>query len=227
MRARFESYNDPLPSTNQGTSLKNGITLLSVCFVQHHHFSLCFCLCFVVDQQDICSIISDPHSTLLSVAIIILTWKLFCFAKYWEERTDLQTTCVKIVITTVVKEGRPSWEFSENLKLQSTQIARSRQWSTRLEHSPGDSRLNMIFWDGRTACVKIVVTNGRDCGNGLVGQYSQELHLWFLDLIIVTCLLILFVPEFVLSCGIFPKFPSILWVISLSILLCHRDRVYF
>ena len=28
-----------------------------------------------------------------------------------------------------------------------------------------DSRLILKFWDGRTFCVKIVITTGRDCGS--------------------------------------------------------------
>ena len=46
IKTRLESYNDPRPSTNQSTSLKNGLTHWSVCFVRtyayvctdgHHH----------------------------------------------------------------------------------------------------------------------------------------------------------------------------------------------
>ena len=46
---------------------------------------------------------------------------------------------------------------------------RSHQWSTRPAHSPGRQWLSLDFevlgrTDVRTLCVKIVITNGRDCG---------------------------------------------------------------
>ena len=38
--------------------------------------------------------------TVLTVAITIFTWYLFCFEIFWKVRMNGQTTCVKIVITT-------------------------------------------------------------------------------------------------------------------------------
>ena len=63
---------------------------------------------------------------------------------------------------------------------------RSHQWSTRPAHSPGRQWLSLDFevlgrTDGRTLCVKIVITTGRTVV-GLVGQYKIAKQVLIFDM---------------------------------------------
>ena len=59
------------------------------------------------------SMIHSARPTVPWVVITILSWTLFCFARFWkvetDVRTDVQTTRAKIVITTGRYCGSASW----------------------------------------------------------------------------------------------------------------------
>ena len=63
--------------------------------------------------------IHSARATVPPVAITILTWKLFCFAKFWKVGTDGRTLRAEIVITAVlvdqkIPERNGSWDTIYN-----------------------------------------------------------------------------------------------------------------
>ena len=105
--------------------------------------------------------IPSARPTVPPVAITILIWNLFCFARVWKVKHGRM--CVKTIITN--STDCESFEWINKCKPW------TRQESSKIHSASPQSRPSVIvawFWsfgtDGRTTCVKIVITTCRDCG---------------------------------------------------------------
>ena len=119
---RLKSYNDPRPSTNQSISLKNGLTLWSMCFVRtyvctdgrtpspvimNYFSSLCFGLCLGMNQFQMRIVIATGGTVGLAEGIIdVFLLNLFFFQV--ESRIAILAICTSPILLFPAQ----SWPFS-------------------------------------------------------------------------------------------------------------------